>query len=185
MRVTLVNGAQSCPRRRMASRPSAEALRRRAALPARAPLGARAAIGAAPALDLDLERFASPVAHHAAAGIPSAVPGAPPRLLLRSRFGSHVIVSLGEAMHTRGHSRASDLSGYAVLSSGDVRVQSLPPECSTRPPVAGAATSGAAARHDGFRYGDRSGGFGHQVADQGGRRPTKLTLVRRPRRVRG
>src|SRR6266571_36728 len=91
MRVTLVNGAQSCPRRRMASRPRAEALRRRAALPARASLGARAAIGAAPALDLDLERFASPVAHHAAAEIPSAVPGAPPRLLLRSRFGSHVV----------------------------------------------------------------------------------------------
>src|SRR2546429_3735645 len=67
------------------SRPveKAEALRRRAALPARAPLGARAAIGAAPALDLDLERFASAVAHHAAAEIASAVPGAPPRLLDR------------------------------------------------------------------------------------------------------
>src|SRR5438552_17435785 len=76
------------------SRPveKAEALRRRAPLPARTPLGARAAIGAAPALDLDLERFASPVAHHAAAEIPSAVPGAPPRLLLRSRFGRHVVV---------------------------------------------------------------------------------------------
>src|SRR5207249_11852266 len=128
-----------------ASRPveKAEALRRRAALPARAPLGARAAIGAAPALGLGLERFASPVAHHAAAEIPSAVPGAPPRLLLRSRFGRHVVVSLGEALHTRGHSRASDLSGYAAVSSGDARVQSLPPECRTRPPVAGAATNDA------------------------------------------
>src|SRR2546429_389559 len=123
------------------SRPveKAEALRRRAALPARAPLGA-------PALDLDLERFASAVAHHAAAEIASAVPGAPPRLLLRSRFGRHVVVSLGEALHTQGHSRASDLSGYAVVSSGDARVQSLPPECSTRPPVAGAATNGAPKR---------------------------------------
>src|SRR5205807_5090745 len=75
------------------SRPveKAEALRRRAALPARAPLGARAASGAAPALDLDFERFASPVAHHATAEIASAVPGAPPRLLLRSRFGRHVV----------------------------------------------------------------------------------------------
>src|SRR5947208_16913032 len=88
------------------SRPveKAEALGRRAALPARAPLGARAAIGAAPALDLDLERFASPVAHHAAAEIPSVVPGASPRLLLRSRFGSHVVVSFGDALHTQGHS---------------------------------------------------------------------------------
>src|SRR5436189_4841273 len=170
------------------SRPDekAEALRRRAALPARAPLGARAAIGAAPALDLDFERFASPVAHHAAAEIASAVPGAPSRLLLRSRFGRHVVVSLGEALHTRGHSRASDLSGYAVVSSGDARVQSLPPECRTRPPVAGAATSGAATRHDGFRDSDRSDGLGHSVADQGGRntarllRPPPELPVRRP-----
>src|SRR2546428_14071754 len=134
MRVTLVNGAQSCPRPRRASGPveKAEALGRRAALPARAPLGARTAIGAAPALDLDLERFASPVAHHAAAEIPSAVPRAPPRLLVRSRFGRHVVVSLGEALHTRGHAWASDLSGYAVVSSGHAREQSLPPECSTR-----------------------------------------------------
>src|SRR3989442_5315959 len=139
--------------RRRASRlvEKAEALRRRAALPARAPLGARAPIGAPPALDLDLERFASPVAHHAAAEIPSAVPGAPPRLLLRSRFGRHVVVSLGEALHTRGHSRASDLSGYAAVSSGDARVQSLPPECRTRPPVAGAATNDAPKRQVGER----------------------------------
>src|SRR3989441_3374521 len=142
MRVTLVNGAQSCPRPRRASRlvEKAEALGRRAALPARAPLGARAAIGAAPALDLDLERFASPVAHHAAAEIPSAVPGAPPRLLLRSRFGRHVVVSLGEALHTRGHSWASDLSGYAVVSSGDVvckacRQSAAPGRLSREPPL--------------------------------------------------
>src|SRR5438046_860524 len=170
------------------SRPveKAEALRRRAALPARAPLGARAAIGAAPALDLDLERFASPVAHHAAAEIASAVPGAPPRLLLRSLVGRHVVVSLGEALHTRGHSRASDLSGYAVVSSGDARVQSLPPECSTRrlsrnPPL-------VVRRRDtmAFGYSDRSDGLGHKVADQGGRntarllRPPPELPVRRP-----
>src|SRR5213080_5538505 len=104
--------------RRRASRlvEKAEALRRRAALPARAPLGARAPIGAPPALDLDLERFASPVAHHAAAEIPSAVPGASPRLLLRSRFGSHVVVSFGDALHTQGHSTPPHPRGYSVVS---------------------------------------------------------------------
>ena len=65
-------------------------------------------------------------------------------------------------------------------------MQSLPPECSTRPPVAGAATSGAATRHDGFRDSDRSDGLGHKVADQGGRntarllRPPPELPVRRP-----
>src|SRR6266702_486614 len=172
MRVTLVNGAQSCPRRRMASRPRAEALRRRAALPARAPLGARAAIGAAPALDL--ERFASPVAHHAAAGIPSAVPGAPPQLLLRSRFGSHVVVSLGQALHTQGHSTPPDPRGYSVVSPRHARMQSLPPKRNTRAAVAGAATRSAATRHAGFRYSDRSYGLGHKGADQGGRNTARL-----------
>src|SRR6266705_4502241 len=133
----------------------AEALRRRAALPARAPLAARAAIGAAPALDLDLQRFASPVAHHAAAEIPSAVPGAPPRLLLRSRFGRHVVVSLGEALHTQGHSTPPDPRGYSVVSPRHARMQSLPPKRNTRAAVAGAATSSAATRHAGFRYSDR------------------------------
>src|SRR5437763_15400943 len=96
------------------SRPveKAEALRRRAALPARAPLGARAAIGAAPALDLDLERFASPVAQHATAEIPSAVPGAPARLLVRSGWGWAAVVSLAEALHTRRHSAAPALCVY-------------------------------------------------------------------------
>src|SRR5437867_11364059 len=119
----------------------AEALGRRAALPARAPLGARAAIGAAPALDLDLERFASPVAHHAAAEIPSAVPGASPRLLLRSRFGSHVVVSFGDALHTQGHSTPPPHPrGNSVVSPRHARMQSLPPKRSTRAAVAGAAT---------------------------------------------
>src|SRR5437870_4418540 len=68
----------------------------------------------------------------------------------------------------------------------EMRVQSLPTECSTAPPVAGAATSGATTRHDGFRDSDRSDGLGHKVADQGGRntarllRPPPELLVRRP-----
>src|SRR2546422_9417677 len=94
--------------RRRASRlvEKAEALRRRAALPARAPLGARAAIGAAPALDLDLERFASAVAHHAAAETPLAGPGGPPGLPRRSRFGRELVVRPGGALDTRSDSLA-------------------------------------------------------------------------------
>src|SRR3989475_5923084 len=139
MRVTLVNGAQSCPRPRRASRPveKAEALGRRAALPARASLGARAAIGAAPALGLDLERFASPVAHHAAAEIPSAVPGAPPRLLLRSRFGSHVVARccIPEASPGRPILVATPLFHPEMLVCKACRQRAAPGRLSREPPL--------------------------------------------------
>src|SRR5213083_59326 len=124
------------------SRPveKAEALGRRAALPARAPLGARAAIGAAPALELDLERFASPVAHHAAAEIPSAVPGAPPRLLLRSRFGRHVVVPsarrcIPEATPGRPILVATPLFHLEMLVCKACRQSAAPGRLSREPPL--------------------------------------------------
>src|SRR2546429_9378271 len=99
------------------SRPveKAEALRRRAALPARAPLGARAAIGAPPALDQDLERFASAVAHHAAAEIASAVPGGAPRVVLPSRFGSAGGRPLGAAPHCQPPPEPPPLSASPLV----------------------------------------------------------------------
>src|SRR5947199_10321953 len=52
-----------------------------ASLRSRAPLGAGAAIVALAALERDRDRFASPVADHAAAQIPASIPTAPSGLV--------------------------------------------------------------------------------------------------------
>jgi len=141
------------------------ALGGRAALPSRAPLGRGAAIRAAPALDRDLDRFASPIADHAAAEIGSPVPGAPPQLVLRASFGGHVWCPPATrcipkaTRHQRGH-QATPLFHLEMVVCKTCRQHAHPNACrGNRNQCCGDATCSRS-------RGPGSNRLGHKIADQ-------------------